>query len=93
METVTSITSLVKDLHASPPGSFIAELAEAVGRLKTLRRMASFWCRVVAEVSDSVFLILDLEPKLNHRKNTFRIWPAYMLFYYNKFLSSLYAVL
>ncbi|KAK1407020.1 hypothetical protein QVD17_38630 [Tagetes erecta] len=49
-EIVTSITSLVKDLHASPPGSFIVELAEAVGRLKTLRRMASFWCRVVAEL-------------------------------------------
>ncbi|KAI7729952.1 hypothetical protein M8C21_031311 [Ambrosia artemisiifolia] len=49
-EINTTIASLVKDLHAAPPGSFIVELAEAIGCLKTIRRMASFWCRVVAEL-------------------------------------------
>nr|XP_043638772.1 uncharacterized protein LOC122609886 isoform X2 [Erigeron canadensis] len=50
LETNTAITSLLKDLHGAPPDSFIVELAEAIGCLKTIRRMASFWCRVVAEL-------------------------------------------
>ncbi|KAF5807449.1 putative Rab3 GTPase-activating protein catalytic subunit [Helianthus annuus] len=49
-EINTTIASLIKDLHGAPPGSFIVELAEAIGCLKTIRRMASFWCRVVAEI-------------------------------------------
>ncbi|XP_076927727.1 uncharacterized protein LOC143591395 [Bidens hawaiensis] len=50
LEINTTIASLIKDLHGAPPGSFILELAEAIGCLKTIKRMASFWCRVVAEL-------------------------------------------
>ncbi|KAK9080668.1 hypothetical protein SSX86_000426 [Deinandra increscens subsp. villosa] len=50
LEINTTIASLIKDLHGAPPGSFIVELAEAIGCLKTIRRMASFWCKVVAEL-------------------------------------------
>ncbi|KAI3820519.1 hypothetical protein L1987_08067 [Smallanthus sonchifolius] len=50
LEINTTIASLLKDLHGAPPDSFIVELAEAIGCLKTLRRMASFWFRVVAEL-------------------------------------------
>ncbi|KAD4386032.1 hypothetical protein E3N88_26201 [Mikania micrantha] len=50
MEINSTISSLIKDLHGAPPGSFVVELAEAIGCLKTLKRMASFWCRVVAEL-------------------------------------------
>ncbi|XP_024976539.1 rab3 GTPase-activating protein catalytic subunit isoform X1 [Cynara cardunculus var. scolymus] len=50
LETNATITSLPKDLHAAPPDSFVVELAEAIGCLKTLRKMASFWSRVVAEL-------------------------------------------
>ncbi|PWA86665.1 hypothetical protein CTI12_AA136880 [Artemisia annua] len=49
LETNT-ITSLLKDLHGAPPDSFVVELAEAIGCYKTIRKMASFWCRVVAEL-------------------------------------------
>lgn len=52
LETNPTIISLLKDLHAAPPDSFVVELAEAIGCLKTLRKMASFWYRVVAEVSE-----------------------------------------
>ncbi|XP_023735676.1 uncharacterized protein LOC111883581 isoform X2 [Lactuca sativa] len=50
LETNPTIISLLKDLHAAPPDSFVVELAEAIGCLKTLRKMASFWYRVVAEL-------------------------------------------
>lgn len=45
-----TVISLLKDLHAAPPDSFVVELAEAIGSLKTIRKMASFWCRVVAQL-------------------------------------------
>lgn len=48
-ETVTN-ASLAKEIHGAPPESFILKLAEAVGSLKTLKKMAFFWLRVVAEV-------------------------------------------
>ncbi|KAI5674785.1 hypothetical protein M9H77_15149 [Catharanthus roseus] len=43
-------SALVKDIHGAPPESFVVKLSEAIGSLKTLRKMASFWCRVVTEV-------------------------------------------
>lgn len=49
-ETFTN-TSLPKEIHGAPPESFVLKLAEAVGSLKTLKKMAFFWLRVVAEVS------------------------------------------
>lgn len=48
-ETITN-TSLAKEIHGAPPESFVIKLAEAVGSLKTLKKMAFFWLRVVAEV-------------------------------------------
>lgn len=50
-ETYTSITNFAKELHGAPPENFVTELAEAVGSLRTLKKMALFWSRVVEEVS------------------------------------------
>ncbi|CAI9088362.1 OLC1v1022671C3 [Oldenlandia corymbosa var. corymbosa] len=46
----TVVPSLTKDIHGAPPESFVVKLSEAVGSLKTLRKMASLWCRVVVEL-------------------------------------------
>lgn len=51
VEAQINATSLLKDIHGAPVESFVVKLSEAVGCLKTLRKMASFWSRVVAEVS------------------------------------------
>lgn len=48
---ITNISCLIKDIHGAPPESFVVKLSEAIGSLKTLRKMASFWSRVVTEVS------------------------------------------
>ncbi|KAI7735591.1 hypothetical protein M8C21_030754 [Ambrosia artemisiifolia] len=50
LDTPTRMTKLSKELHGAPPESFVPELAEAMGSLKTLRKMALFWSRVVAEL-------------------------------------------
>ncbi|XP_073058907.1 uncharacterized protein [Primulina eburnea] len=42
--------SLLKDIHGAPVESFVVKLSEAIGCLKTLRKMASFWSRVVDEL-------------------------------------------
>lgn len=52
LETFTNITSLPKDIHGAPPESFIIKLSEAIGSLKTLKKMACYWLRVVVEVSE-----------------------------------------
>lgn len=44
-------SSLPKDLHGAPPESFITNLADVTGRMKSLRKMALLWCKIVAEVS------------------------------------------
>lgn len=46
----TSTSSLPRDIHGAPPESLVVKLAEVIGNFKTLREMALFWCRVVAEV-------------------------------------------
>lgn len=46
----TAMTSLPRDIHGAPPESLVVKLAEILGNYKTLRKMALFWCRVVAEV-------------------------------------------
>ena len=46
-----TVSSLTRDIHGAPAESFVVKLSEAIGSLKTLRKMSSFWCRVVAEVS------------------------------------------
>ncbi|KVI10320.1 Rab3 GTPase-activating protein catalytic subunit [Cynara cardunculus var. scolymus] len=50
MEKNTNITNFAKEIHGAPPECFVTELAEAIGSLKTLRKMALFWSRVVVEV-------------------------------------------
>ncbi|XP_061368119.1 uncharacterized protein LOC133311118 [Gastrolobium bilobum] len=46
----TAIKSLLSDIHGAPPESLVVKLAEVIGNFKTLRKMALFWCRVVAEL-------------------------------------------
>ncbi|KAK4714921.1 hypothetical protein R3W88_020828 [Solanum pinnatisectum] len=45
-----SASSLPKDLHGAPPESFIVNLADVTGRMKSLRKMALLWCKIVAEL-------------------------------------------
>ncbi|XP_027333965.1 rab3 GTPase-activating protein catalytic subunit-like isoform X1 [Abrus precatorius] len=46
----TAMTSLPRDIHGSPPESLVVKLAEIIGNYKSLRKMALFWHRVVAEL-------------------------------------------
>ncbi|XP_042065776.1 rab3 GTPase-activating protein catalytic subunit-like [Salvia splendens] len=50
LETQTNSSSLVKDIHGAPLDSFVVKLSEAISCLKTLRKMASYWSRVVSEI-------------------------------------------
>ena len=43
--------SLSKDLQGAPPGSFIHHLAEVIGSISSVHKMAFFWQSVVLEVS------------------------------------------
>lgn len=45
------MTSFPREIHGAPPESLIVKVAEVIGSFKTVRKMALFWCRVVAEVS------------------------------------------
>lgn len=51
LDTPTNSASLPKDIHGSPPQCFVVKLSEVIGSFKTLRKMALFWYKVVAEVS------------------------------------------
>ncbi|CAJ1971417.1 unnamed protein product [Sphenostylis stenocarpa] len=46
----TAMTSLPRDIHGAPAESLVVKLAEILGNYKTVRKMALFWCRVVAEL-------------------------------------------
>ena len=46
-----TVSSLTRDIHGAPAESFVVKLSEAIGSLKILRKMSSFWCRVAVEVS------------------------------------------
>ncbi|KAL2316740.1 hypothetical protein Fmac_030616 [Flemingia macrophylla] len=46
----TSLTSFPRDIHGAPPESLVVKLAEILGNYKSVRKMALFWCRVVAEL-------------------------------------------
>ncbi|KAH6795780.1 hypothetical protein C2S51_036766 [Perilla frutescens var. frutescens] len=50
LEAHINATSLVKDIHGAPLESFVVKLSEAISCLKTLRKMSSFWSRVVSEI-------------------------------------------
>lgn len=54
------MTSLPRDIHGAPPESLVVKLAEILGNYRTVRKMALFWCCVVAEVclSSKEFLVL-----------------------------------
>lgn len=43
-------SSFPRDIHGAPPETFVATLSEVMGSFKTVRKMATFWCRVVAEL-------------------------------------------
>lgn len=51
----TSALNLARDIHGSPPGSFVVKVAEVIGSFKTMKKMALFWCRVVEQVGESAF--------------------------------------
>lgn len=42
--------TLPREIHGAPPESLIVKVAEVIGSFKTLRKMALFWCRIVAEL-------------------------------------------
>ncbi|KAL3639978.1 hypothetical protein CASFOL_014946 [Castilleja foliolosa] len=50
LEAQTNATFLLKDIHGAPVDSLVVKLSEAVGCLKTLKKKAVFWARVVAEL-------------------------------------------
>ncbi|KAF7141525.1 hypothetical protein RHSIM_Rhsim06G0219000 [Rhododendron simsii] len=49
-DTPTNSASLPKDIHGSPPQCFVVKLSEVIGSFKTVRKMALFWYKVVAEL-------------------------------------------
>ncbi|KAK4852118.1 hypothetical protein QYF36_021256 [Acer negundo] len=49
-EALTTMSTLPRDIHGAPPESLVVKLSEVIGSFKTLRRMALFWGKVVAEL-------------------------------------------
>ncbi|KAK4804884.1 hypothetical protein SAY86_004701 [Trapa natans] len=45
-----SALNLARDIHGAPPGSFVVKVAEVIGSFKTMKKMVSFWCRVVEQL-------------------------------------------
>ncbi|KAK4796990.1 hypothetical protein SAY86_029316 [Trapa natans] len=43
-------TALPRDIHAAPPESLVAKLSEVIGNFSNLKKMALFWCSIVAEL-------------------------------------------
>lgn len=65
-------TSLSRDIHGAPPGSFVHHLAEIIGSISSVHKMAFFWQSVVVELkklwSDGQpvpRMSLDAAPDLN----------------------------
>ncbi|KAK9155674.1 hypothetical protein Sjap_003154 [Stephania japonica] len=46
----SAISSFPRDIHGAPIGSFVVRLSEIIGSIKTLRKMALFWFKVVGEL-------------------------------------------
>ncbi|XP_077253908.1 rab3 GTPase-activating protein catalytic subunit isoform X2 [Tasmannia lanceolata] len=68
-----SMSYFPSDIHGAPPESFVVRLSEIIGSFKTLRKMASFWDRVIAELrsrwSEGIpvpCMPLDKIPDLNY---------------------------
>lgn len=51
VESLPSSVTLPRDVHGAPLQSLIVKLSEVLGSFKTLRKIALFWCRLIAEVS------------------------------------------
>lgn len=49
IETTPGTITLPREIHGAPPESLIVKVSEVIGSFKTLRKMALFWCRLVAE--------------------------------------------
>ncbi|GAB2230516.1 hypothetical protein Drorol1_Dr00014785 [Drosera rotundifolia] len=50
VERPLSTTTVHRDIHASPPESFIVVFSEVMGSLKTLQKMAVLWSRIVTDL-------------------------------------------
>ncbi|KAK6946931.1 Rab3GAP catalytic subunit, conserved domain [Dillenia turbinata] len=50
LSTPTQVNSLPRDIHGAPPETLVVKLAEVIGSFKTLKKMALFWCSVVAHL-------------------------------------------
>ncbi|KAL9264176.1 Rab3 GTPase-activating protein catalytic subunit-like protein [Drosera capensis] len=50
VERRLSTTTVHRDIHASPPESFIVVFSEVMGSLKTLQKMAVLWSRIVTDL-------------------------------------------
>ncbi|XP_031377773.1 rab3 GTPase-activating protein catalytic subunit-like isoform X2 [Punica granatum] len=46
----SAATAFSRDIHGAPPESFVAKLSEVIGYFRSLKKMALFWCRIVAEL-------------------------------------------
>ncbi|XP_015899832.2 uncharacterized protein LOC107433094 [Ziziphus jujuba] len=45
-----TVASFPREIHGAPPETLVVKLAEVIGNFKTLRKMALFWCQIVAEL-------------------------------------------
>ncbi|CAO2835931.1 unnamed protein product [Amaranthus hypochondriacus] len=50
VESLPSPRTFPKDVHGAPPQSLIVKVSEVMGSLKTLRKMALFWCGIIAQL-------------------------------------------
>lgn len=50
VESLPTTMALPREIHGAPPQSLIVKVSEVMGSFKTLRKMASFWCRTIAEL-------------------------------------------
>lgn len=72
MSLVLEPPLLPRDIHGAPPEGFLTKLSEVIGSFTTLRKMALFWCKIVAEIrrlwSEELYIPgipLDEIPDLN----------------------------
>uniref|UniRef100_A0A7C9EZT1 Uncharacterized protein n=1 Tax=Opuntia streptacantha TaxID=393608 RepID=A0A7C9EZT1_OPUST len=51
IENLPGTITLPREIHGAPTESLIVKVSEVIGSFRTLRKMALFWSRLVAEVS------------------------------------------
>lgn len=72
IESLPSSMTLPRDVHGAPLQSLIVKVSEVVGSFKTLRKIALFWCRLIAEVShlhNSIVAFADASVLSPHPQN------------------------